>query len=142
MDSMRQMLQNTVWLGRGNEVPVVAGGVNDVTRLIYLVGWLPFFAMLAAAVLFYIYLLKQCLRQRSMLGRSLSLMAWAALVVPTALGLLNAVGLMPNTYSVIPFLSINSGVYSSIYASMVLGLLCNIFRNGDVVRDHKVKAVA
>lgn len=142
MDSMRQMLQNSVWLGRGHEGPVVASGVNEVTRLIYRLGWLPFLGILAAGAGFYAYLLKQCLRQRSVLGRSLSLMGWAALVIPTALGLLNAVGLMPNTFDIIPFINIETGVFSNIYASMVLGLLCNIFRNGDVVRDHMVKAVA
>lgn len=137
MDSAREMLQNTVWLGRGNEV-ADSFTENDVTRLIYRVGWLPFFAMLAAVAGFYAYLLKQCIRQRSMLGRSLSLMGWAALLIPTALGVLNAVGLMPNAFDVIPFFSTDT----SLYACIVLGLMCNIFRNGEIVRDYRIKAVA
>lgn len=83
-------------------------------------------------------MLQQCIRQRSVLGRTLSLMGWTTLVIPTALGLLNGVGLIPNAFHVIPFLNDSF----SIYACMVLGLLCNIFRNGDVVRDHKIKAIA
>ena len=61
MDSAREMLRNTVWLGQGNEV-ADSFTENDVTRLIYRVGWLPFFAMLAAMAGFYAYLLKQCIR--------------------------------------------------------------------------------
>ena len=137
MDSAREMLRNTVWLGQGNEV-TDSFTENDVTRLIYRVGWLPFFAMLAAVAGFYAYLLKQCIRQRSMLGRSLSLMGWAALLIPTALGVLNAVGLMPNAFDVIPFFSTDT----SLYACIVLGLMCSIFRNGEIVRDYRIKAVA
>ncbi|MBC5648324.1 permease prefix domain 1-containing protein [Christensenella tenuis] len=136
MNLIRETLENAVLFGQGHIVAEVS--TNEVTRLIFRIGWLPFFGILAAGAGVYLYLLKQCLRQRSMLGRSLSLMGWAALVIPTVLGTASAAGVLPNAYSVIPFLSIDS----SIYASMVLGLLCNIFRTGDVVRDRMVHAVA
>ncbi len=136
MDVIRETLENAVLLGQGHVVSEPS--MNEITRLIFRIGWLPFFGILAVGAVVYLYLLKQCLRQRSMLGRSLSLMGWAALAVPTVLGTASAAGLIPNVYSVIPFLSIDS----SIYASMVLGLLCNIFRTGDVVRDRIVHAVA
>ena len=114
MDSAREMLRNTVWLGQGNEV-ADSFTENDVTRLIYRVGWLPFFAMLAAVAGFYAYLLKQCIRQRSMLGRSLSLMGWAALLIPTALGVLNAIGLMPNAFDAVSYTHLGDYVVHDIH---------------------------
>lgn len=132
MNDVRQMIQDTIWFGNNGKVPYFVD--NDITRVIYLVGWLPFLAIVAVIAGFSIYLFKLCIRQRSVLGRTLSLMCWTTLAIPTVLGLLNAVGLMPNAFHLRPSLSI--------YECMVLGLLVNIFRNGDVVHDHKIKAVA
>lgn len=134
---VREAVQNTAWLGQG--LPVSAPPPDVLTRLLLQIGWLPFFGILAIGAILYGFLLRRCLREKSMLGRSLSLLCWASLTIPTIVGIAGAMGLLPNvSSSVLPFFTTDS----SIYASMVLGLLCNIFREGEIVRDKAVNAVA
>ena len=50
---------------------------NILVLLVCNFGWLPFFVLMAAFAAFFLLILRLCLRQKSMLGRLVSL-AWAA----------------------------------------------------------------
>ncbi len=146
MQSVYQMLSGSRLLGAGDPAVVLHTDVLRTqefifTRLIYQFGWLPFAGIVGLLTCLFVFALRICMAQRSMLGKVIGCAALSVLAVQSVIYLLANLGIpfyAPSSawYAYMPFLR------PMLTDAILVGVLLSVCRTGDITRDCDVKVVA
>lgn len=108
---------------------------NMLVLLVCNFGWLPFFALMAAFAVFFILILRLCLRQKSMLGRLVSLAVLLTLGAQTVL--YSAAGLGWALFAVYSLPLISPGGSALVINMALIGCMLSVFRTGALMSDTR-----
>lgn len=133
---IRLVLESARWIGQGghaaNDVPSL---VNDhmLTFFIYQFGWISLVLVLVlfgALLAFSAVLIS---KQKSRLGRMVSLAILLSLAIQGGLYIVNNLGMVWGGFAILPLLSYGNAAL--LIDSFLIGLMLSVFRNDDIVRD-------
>lgn len=138
---MRDMILNAKFVGQGTMKmnSAMIPGINTdyiLTYLIHRLGWISFIAVLGIMLLFVINAFKLCNKQKSILGKLVSMGVLTTFIMEVILYLISNLGISVGNYS-LPFISY--GGMSTIINMTLIGIMLSVFRTGDVVKDRHLE---
>lgn len=140
---IRDILSNAKLIGSGtmtinsHMVPNISTDYI-LTYIIHRLGWIPFIVVIAAMSLLIIQGFKLCFKQKSILGRLVSMAVLTTFTVEVVFYTVNNLGLQLFPSTTLPFISY-SGM-STIINMLLIGVMLSVFRSGDIVRDSIIKS--
>lgn len=135
---IQDTLEHSVFFGQGTPVehrlwlPDMRSDFV-LTYITYRFGWLVSGGIVALLTVFFIFGFRKCLRQRSVLGKMVSLSILMTLVAETLLYIAVNLGFIPAAPIALPFLSYGGATF--IINMGLVGILLSTFRTGEVYLD-------
>ena len=110
-----------------------------LSYLIYRLGWISFIVIMSLLVTFIVYAFKLCSKQKSVLGRLVSLSVLVTFTLQVALYVASNLGFQLFSTLGLPLLSY--GNTSLVINMVLLGVMLSVFKSGDVCRDNLIKPI-
>lgn len=135
---MREMLAGAKFIGRGElgPNPYVIPDINTnyiMTYLIHRLGWVSFVIVTGIISLLIIHSFKLCNKQKSVLGKLISMAVLITFTMEVILYIITNLGLPVIGSLTLPFISY-SGM-STIVNMFLIGIMLSVFKSGDAVKD-------
>jgi cell division protein FtsW (lipid II flippase) len=143
-NSIRNSLMGSKLLGQsghesgGSWLPLGSNPDYMLLTVVNKLGWIPYFAIIAALGAFAAWGLSRCLRQKSGLGLFVSLACVLSFITQTLVYIVFNLGFIAAAPFSLPLLS--HGNTSLVINLAMIGLMLSVFRTGDIVRDGKEAA--
>lgn len=135
---MRDMLAGAKFIGKGglgsNSYMIPTINTDYIlTYLIHRLGWLSFIVVMGIISFFIIRSFKLCYKQKSILGKLVSMAVLVTFTMEVAFYTITNLGLPIMGSLTLPFISY-SGM-STIVNMTLIGIMLSVFKSGDIVKD-------
>jgi len=133
---IRQVLESARWIGQGNHttdyIPDLVNS-NMLTFFIHQFGWISLVLVLLLFGALLAFSATLAIKQKSRLGRMVSMAILLSLAVEGGIYIANNLGFVTFGFPVLPLLSYGNAAL--LIDSFLIGLMLSVFRNDDIVRD-------
>lgn len=138
---IRKVLDGARWIGSGSDSYTIdhlpeMWNNNMLTFFIHQFGWIALVIVLLLFGLLFAFSAAHIMKQRSRLGRMVSLSILLILAAQGSIYIVNNLGIVSISSIVLPLIS-NGNTVLAINAFLI-GLMLSVFRNDDIVRDPLV----
>lgn len=145
----RKIITNARFIGQGDfklaELPVtrvLPSMETDflLTYLIYEIGWISFAAIMTVLIVFIVWSFNLCSRQKSVLGKLVSISVLITFTMQTIIYVSSNLGLQILTQQILPLISY--GGAATITNMSLIGILLSVFKTGSLFDDKTLVSIS
>lgn len=136
---IRQVLESARWIGGGgyttDNIPELISR-QMLTYFIHRFGWISLVFVLILFCALLAFSIRLAMKQKSRLGKMVSVTVLSSLAVNGGIYIANNLGLLTFGFPVLPLLSYGNAAL--VANSFLIGIMLSVFRNDDIVRDPTI----